>query len=64
MTEFIAAILVITRSEFNSGAMASKKNIPERNFRNHASNEQFKVANGGGPLREARAKKDSIASQN
>lgn len=64
MTEYITAILAITRLEFNSGAMAPRKDIPEYNFRNNAQNEQFKPANVSSPLRQARSKKESIATQN
>lgn len=62
MTEYIAAILAITRLEFNSGAMTPKKDIPQGDFRNNAQNEQFKPVNVSSPLRQARSKKESRAT--
>lgn len=41
-TEYIAAILTISRLEFNSGAMAPRNNNSEGKVRNNAQNEQFK----------------------
>ena len=40
-TEYIAAILAITRLEFNSGVRAPKNDQSAGKFRNNAKNEQF-----------------------
>ena len=50
-TEYIAAILTITRLEFNSGSMAPKKDNSAGKFHNNAQNEQFKSVKADYPLR-------------
>jgi hypothetical protein len=61
-TEYIAAILAITRSEFNSGVRSQKNDQSAIKFRHNAKNEQFDSVKAGYPSPTEEPFKKSTAS--